>query len=51
LTFCLLIDVNHFVSYVFYSFTYAKYASFHKILASSCLSPINCANWYAFGIL
>ena len=32
LTFCLLIDTNHFVSCVFYSLTYAKYASFIKYL-------------------
>jgi hypothetical protein len=36
LTFCLLIESYHFVSCMFYSLTYVKYASFHKIFASSC---------------
>lgn len=36
-TICLLITVNCFVSCKFYSFTYVKYASFHKIFASSHL--------------
>jgi hypothetical protein len=44
LTFCSLIDVNHFVSYAFYSLTYPKIRFIHKTLAFSCFSTINYAN-------